>query len=685
MSLGTPWMLLLLPLVALVGGLIARARRLQRDAECRLKGVAPGNAPTRLVRRDYLALAALACVVFALARPQWNPRPYDVQRRSRDLVIALDVSRSMLAADVFPSRLEAARIAIHEALPALSGQRIALITFAGSAAVRVPLTLDHEFVRYMLDLTDPSDMDLGSTSLQAAFEKALGVVMTDAAGGRRDLVMFTDGEDHLSNIEKTAEMLAKCGTRVLIIGLGDPVQGARVPAVSGANQWMRYKDAEVVSRLDEATLAKLSGKSAHVTYYPARTRPLDFVALYHEMIAGAAGDVVVGDVQEVRYTEGYPYLLGLAVVLWLAASLGRMPAARSLLVLLLLLQGCSRPADDGGEAVFQAKLKQGGELFQHAQEQSGIDVPGSRALMLDAREAFLRAGLLRPGDVETARQVIVVTHRLRELDAAIEKQLAAEKKRGESLTELVERLEKLTVRQVRLSQQSRQLLRRRLIPSAADLSSSSDNDNDMSDDKANDNSKNNGRRLARPAAAEQQAVREGTTHLLDTVIFQQKTLRQLLAHATGDTGKTLETELDPVADLLSGAVAAQHEALAHLVPGSVQWPQVNSAFHTAAGRMQQALEELRSQLPPSQDEKNNGMPSANDNEYDEDMEEPNSDAGAKKSKPLSPGDFATALSLRSLPVPNYTSAEIMAEESANQQKRAKQKAARAGAKVEKNW
>ena len=262
MSLGTPWMLLLLPVVALAGWLMLRARRLQYEAACRLQGVAPENRPAGLGRRDCLALAALACTVLALARPQWNPRPYDVERRGRDLVIALDVSRSMLAADVFPSRLEAARIAIHEALPVLTGQRIALITFAGSASVRVPLTLDHGFVRYMLERADPSDMDVGSTSLQAAFEMAADNVLTDATGGRRDLVVFTDGEDHLSNIEKTAELLAECGARVLIIGLGDPIQGARVPDASDTDQWMRYKDAEVVSRLEEGTLAKLAGEES---------------------------------------------------------------------------------------------------------------------------------------------------------------------------------------------------------------------------------------------------------------------------------------------------------------------------------------------------------------------------------------------------------------------------------------
>ncbi len=270
MSLGTPWMLLLLPLVALAGWLMVRARRLQREAACRLKGVAPENGRVVLGRRDWLALAALACVVVALARPQWNPRPYDVERRGRDLVIALDVSRSMLAADIFPSRLEMARIAIHEALPAFAGQRVALVTFAGSASVRVPLTLDHGFVRYMLERADPSDMDMGSTSLQAAFEKVDGTVLTDAAGGRRDVVVFTDGEDHLSDIEKTAELLAQCGARVLIIGLGDPVRGARVPDSLGDNQWMRHNDVEVVSRLQEGTLARLADQGPNVNYYPAQ-------------------------------------------------------------------------------------------------------------------------------------------------------------------------------------------------------------------------------------------------------------------------------------------------------------------------------------------------------------------------------------------------------------------------------
>ncbi len=725
MSLGTPWMVLLLPVVALVGWLMARARRLQWDATCRLKGVAPDDGPAglegaadshgssplpaqengepearvqNLGRRDYLALAALACTVLALARPQWNPRPYDVERRGRDLVIALDVSRSMLAADVFPSRLEAARIAIHEAIPAWTGQRIGLITFAGSASVRVPLTLDHGFVRYMLDRSDPADVDLGSTSLQAAFEKAVGTVLTDATGGRRDLVVFTDGEDHLSDIEQTAEMVAKSGVRVLIIGLGDPVQGARVPDASGSDQWMQYQDADVRSRLQEGTLEKLAGQGEHVTYYPARTRPFDLVLLYQQMVSGAAGDVVVGQLRQVRYTEGYPYLLGLAVALWLAAASWlassplRLPSLRHLLLLVLLLpglllSGCNRQLDDGAEAAFQAKFKRGGELLEYAEEQSAADVSAGHSLLLEAREEFLRAALLKPGDIETARQIAAATHRLRDWEAAIEEHRSEEQERHERLSELIERLQKLTTRQTRLSERSSRLLQRRIASPYEDLSNSGANVNEYEqyDDNGSEINHKNDRRLARPVATEQQAVREGTDSVLQSVSFQQDTVRQILTRAYGDTGKPLPTELDPAVDLLAGAMAAQQQALASLTPKSVRWPQANTALHTAAGRMEQALESLRSQQPPSPEKEDGAMPSRTANDYNEDMAGAESEGDARKPQPVSAGDFTEALSLRSLPVPNYTAEEILAEESANQKKRARQKAARAGAKVEKNW
>ena len=678
MSLGTPWMLLLLPLVAMAGSLMARARRLQHEAACRLQGGDSEDGPGHLTRGDWLSLAALICVVVALARPQWNPRPHDIERRGRDLVIALDLSRSMLAADLFPNRLEMARIAIHEALPAFAGQRVALVTFAGSATVRVPLTLDHGFVRYMLERADPSDMDVGSTSLQAAFEKVANTVLTDSAGGHRDLVVFTDGEDHLSDIGKSAELLAQCGARVLIVGLGDPARGARVPDARVDDQWMRHNNVEVISRLEERTLKELADQASNVTYFPARTRPFDLVPLYQQLIAGAGDDVVVGGLRQVRYTEGYPYLLALAVMLWLASSSWKLPKMANLMLLsLLLTPGCAPRVDDDGEVAFRATFKQGSELLKFAQEQSDADALAERSLLVDARDEFLRAALLRPGHIETARQITTITRRLHEVDTVIDQQRAKEEQQRERLSETVRRLEKLAVRQKRLSQRSQNILRRRPVPSGEQAN--------LPESFVTEELRQKELALAPPVSKEQQAVREGTANVLDSITLQRDTLRQILTQAYGDTDRLPPTEVDPVVDELAATVVAQDQALANLAPETVNWPRANTALHTAAGRMEQALEALRSLQPPKTDADDDTMSSQNMDDYIEDMEGLESESQDSRSQPVSPGDFQEALSLQSLPIPDYTSEEILAEEAANQQKRARRKASRAGAKVEKNW
>ena len=97
-------------------------------------------------------------------------------------------------------------------------------------------------------------------------------------------------------------------------------------------------------------------------------------------------------------------------------------------------------------------------------------------------------------------------------------------------------------------------------------------------------------------------MREGTASVLDSITLQQDTLRQILTRAYGDIGRLPATEVDPVVDRLAETVAAQDEALASLAPGAVRWPRANTALHTAAGRMQQALDALRSLQPPTTDE-----------------------------------------------------------------------------------
>jgi Ca-activated chloride channel homolog len=309
-----PEMLLLLAVIPLPGLLLARAERIKAAAAEKLSGK-PSPAG-RWKRKISLRLGALTALIFALAQPAWNPHAGPATARGRDLVIALDISRSMLAADVFPSRLEAAKIVLFESLDKLQGQRIGLITFAGAASVRVPLTLDRHFIRYMLERAQPADADVGSTSLQAAIEKAIDTVLTRSEKGSQDIILLTDGEDHLSDIDQTAEELRNCGARVLIVGLGDPVAGAKTPAVAETNQWMQYKGADVITRLDDDKLNRLAAESPNVTYYPARTRPFDLVALYRQMLTQTA-ELPADSNGQIVYTEGYPFLIACALLLWL--------------------------------------------------------------------------------------------------------------------------------------------------------------------------------------------------------------------------------------------------------------------------------------------------------------------------------------------------------------------------------
>ncbi|HYW78011.1 MAG TPA: hypothetical protein VE890_00475, partial [Thermoguttaceae bacterium] len=398
------------------------------------------------------------------------------------------------------------------------------------------------------------------------------------------------------------------------------------------------------------------------------------------LIAGASDDVAVGGLRQVRYTEGYPYLLALAAVLWLASSPSRLPKASSLILLALLLPGCAQQVDENGETQFRARSRQGCELLSFAREQADVDALAERSLLVDAREEFLRAALLRPGHVATARQITTITRQLRDLETLIEQQRADEKQRREKLGETIRRLETLVVRQKRLSEQSRDVLSRRPEPTGADVNNPQyyDSTEEFLPQEELD-------QLAPPVRAEQQTVQERTESVLDSIKFQQETLRQILTQAYGNIGRQPATEIDPVVDLLAGAVAAQEQAAANLAPGAVRWPKANTALHTAAGQIEQALDAISSLQPPATDEDDNPMASRSAGDYDEDMDGLESESQDSASQPVSPGDFQEALSLQSLPIPDYTSAEIMAEEAANQQKRARQKAARAGAKVEKNW
>jgi hypothetical protein len=655
MILKAPWMLALLLILPIIGKLLARAVRLQNEAAKKLRG--EKKVSKHWKQSIAMQLGVLSTLILALTQPVWNPHPGPAGMQGRDLVIALDISRSMLASDVFPSRLDAAKIAVFESLDHLHGQRVGLITFAGTASVRVPLTLDHNFVRYMLDRAQPSDADVGSTALQSAIEKAIDIAFKESKQGQQDLIILTDGEDYLSNIKKTAEELHDCGARVLIIGIGDPMAGAKIPDIGNTNTWMKYKGTDVVTRLDDLTMTQLAEGSPNVTYFPARTRPFDLISIYRQMLTDTQS-LPATDSGQTVYTEGYPLLIALALLLWIYPLVKR----RILVVLTaLLIAGCS-PQFQTLEKDFLKRMETGHTLWADAQTPIGTDPRAALVQLTNAREEFLRAAMILPGNEQAAQQIAGVSAQIHTVEQAIQEQEKAEENLQKRLKEAVALLKELTKRQTLLSRRSQKLLRKR--PPAPPEEKEA---------------------AATPARSEQTSIGEGTGTVLQTVTEVQSIIQKMLA-AAYSTGKTLPpTEFDQAADKLKAADESQQSTITSLSPEALNWPAANSSLLTATRRMQEALALLADQSKGnnSDDESQEGDQFDQNDEGNMEWDESSQDSNL--SMPIRSKNFKTSLDSRSLPTPNYTAEEIMKEEAANMEKRAQQKSSHAGANVEKNW
>ena len=226
LTLQWPWMLILLlglfPLAALL-----RHARIQR---ARVYNALGKQKPGTGILRDRLRIAGMAFLILCLSRPGFDPERRSIAQSGRDVVFAIDVSRSMLARDAKPSRLDAAKQGVRDALGQFQGERVGLLIYAGSASILCPLTRDYDFIRYMLDQATPRSVDFGGTTLLSAVEKSIDNIFLEGRGGMQDLVVLTDGEDHAFDIDRITETLSEANVSLLVIGIGDKVNGARIPA-----------------------------------------------------------------------------------------------------------------------------------------------------------------------------------------------------------------------------------------------------------------------------------------------------------------------------------------------------------------------------------------------------------------------------------------------------------------------
>ncbi len=255
--------LLLLPLLALLflASLLARRQRLARllaPQRAREHGVRP--LPLRRRLRGLVLFVSVGLLVAALARPQWGERVEEVHERGLDLMVCLDCSTSMLAEDLKPSRLARARHAVERLLGQLSGDRVGIVAFAGTAFPQCPLTVDYGAARMFLDLLDPSMFESQGTDLAAAVTTAVRA-LEKGGEGAHVILLLSDGEGHGSKVEEAIRAAKGAGIRVYTVGLGTP-GGAPIPLRDAKGHLTGYKKDRrgevVITRLVPDDLARLA-------------------------------------------------------------------------------------------------------------------------------------------------------------------------------------------------------------------------------------------------------------------------------------------------------------------------------------------------------------------------------------------------------------------------------------------
>lgn len=219
----------------------------------------PHRAPKNIFIKRLLGVSAIGLLILAISGPQVGTRQIEVKREGTDIVIALDVSRSMYATDIAPSRLIKARHEITRLMKRLRGDRVALVPFAEVAFVQIPLTLDYSAVVTALNAIDPEVIPYPGTSLTEAIKQGQRAFRIESRA-QKILILITDSEDHSSNAVKQAEEAAKEGVRIFAVGMATP-QGGPIPVTDDRGRITGYKEfngATVVSRLNENILIDIA-------------------------------------------------------------------------------------------------------------------------------------------------------------------------------------------------------------------------------------------------------------------------------------------------------------------------------------------------------------------------------------------------------------------------------------------
>ncbi len=275
--------------------------------------VAIPNQLRRLVAMVLVGFS-IAFLALALMDIRWGKTTRQVPQKGIEVMFALDVSRSMLATDASPNRLDRAKQQITDMMSQMVGDRVGLVVFGGEAKQSVPLTSHYEDFKQTLETVGPHSISKGGSKLGTAIETAADGFLKET-GDHKAIVLFTDGEDQESQpVELAKDLFQETGIRVFTVGLGDFEQGSRIPTSDDRrDQFLTHRGEQVWSKLNGTVLQAIATET-NGAYIPAGTKQVDMAEVYHSYIANVEqAEFETAEID--AYTPRYQWFAGVAFVL----------------------------------------------------------------------------------------------------------------------------------------------------------------------------------------------------------------------------------------------------------------------------------------------------------------------------------------------------------------------------------
>ncbi|MFQ5636823.1 MAG: VWA domain-containing protein [bacterium] len=279
-----------------------------------IKRLSPSTSRSRQVVKAGLVMTSIFFIILALARPQLGTELEEVKREGVDIFVALDVSMSMLAEDIQPSRLAKAKHEISSFIEILQGDRIGLIAFAGEAFIQCPLTLDYGAAKTFLDIMDPKLIPEPGTNIGAAIKLAMKSFETQERK-YKVLVLITDGENHGDDVMQDVELADKEGLVIFTVGIGSP-SGVPIPIYDARGNQKGFKkdrkDEVILTKLDALTLEKIA-LTTNGKYYQSSTGETKLEKIYDEIAKMEKKELA--SMKFSQYEERFQWVLSIAIFL----------------------------------------------------------------------------------------------------------------------------------------------------------------------------------------------------------------------------------------------------------------------------------------------------------------------------------------------------------------------------------